>query len=75
MEELKEAIGNTILLDGIPAILFLSHYSYKELEDFTLKVLEIFSPNLIMGVSDELQPDGDIKKVKLISEIVGSFKV
>jgi len=28
-----------------------------------------------MGVSDELPPDGDIKKVKLVSEIVGSFKV
>lgn len=75
LEEIKEAIGNTMLLDGIPAILFLSHYSYKELENFTLKVLEIFSPNLIMGVSDELPPDGDIKKVKLVSEIVGSFKV
>jgi len=38
-------------------------------------VLEIFSLNLIIGISDELPPDGDIKKVKLVSEIVGSFKV
>ena len=74
LEELKNAMGNTILLDGIPAILFLSYYSYKELENFALKVLKIFSPNLILGISDELPPDGDIKKVKFISEIVKSFK-
>jgi len=75
LEELKEAIGDTILLDGIPAILFLSCYSYEELEKFTLKVLEMFFPNLILGVSDELPPDGNIKKVKLVSEIVKNFKI
>lgn len=59
---------------------FLQYYFYRiihirNLRILPWKVLEIFSPNLIMGVSDELPPGGDIKKVKLVSEIVGSFKV
>jgi len=75
LEELKRAMGNTILLDGIPAVLFLSYYSYRELEDFTLKVLGMFSPNLILGVSDELPPNSDIEKVKFVSKIVKDFKM
>ncbi len=75
LEELKEAMGDMILLDGIPAVLFLSYYSYRELEDFTLKVLGMFSPNLILGVSDELPPNSDIEKVKFVSKIVKDFKM
>ena len=73
LEELKDALGETILLDGIPAILFLPHSSYKELEEFTIKVLEMFSPNLILGVSDEVPPTADIEKIKFVSEIVENF--
>jgi hypothetical protein len=75
LKELKDAMGDTILLDGIPAIMFLSYYSYRELEDFTLKVLGMFSPNLILGVSDELPPNSDIEKVKFVSKIVKDFKM
>ena len=69
LEELKDALGETILIDGIPAILFLPQYSCKELEEFTIKVLEMFSPNLILGVSDEVPPTADIEKVKFVSKI------
>lgn len=69
-EELKSAIGEKILLDGIPAIFFLPSYSYRELEEFTLKIIKIFSPNLILGISDELPPSGDIEKVRFISNIL-----
>ena len=74
LEELKEALGDIILLDGIPAILFLPKYSLDELEEFVLKVLEMFSPNLVLGVSDEVPPPADIEKVKFVSEIVQKFK-
>jgi len=75
LEELKEVMGNTILLDGIPAVLFLPQYSYEELREFTLKALGIFSPNLILGISDELPPNGDIEKVKFVSQIVNNFEL
>jgi hypothetical protein len=76
LEEIKEALGDElILIDGIPATHFLEQTSYKELEKFTLKVLDMFSPNLILGISDEISPIGDIEKVRLVSEIVASYNV
>lgn len=71
LEEIKAALGDDlILIDGIPATHFLPQTSYAELQDFTRKVLDMFSPNLILGISDELPPDGDIEKVRLVSQIV-----
>ena len=75
LEELKDTLGNTIiLLDGIPAILFLPSYSYQELEKFAIKILGTFSPNLILGISDEISPSGDIERVRFISKIVEKLR-
>jgi hypothetical protein len=74
LEELKDALGDTILIDGIPAILFLPEQPQEQLEAFTTRILEMFSPNLILGVSDELPPTADIERVTLVSKIVGDFK-
>lgn len=70
LEELKDALGKTILLDGIPAILFTSRYSCKYLEEFAIKIVKTFSPNLILGVSDEAPPSADIEKVRFISDLL-----
>jgi len=75
LEELKEAMGDTILLDGIPAILFLPRYTDEELEAFARRVLELFAPNLILGISDELPPPADIEKVRLVSRLVETYQV
>ena len=73
LEELKASIGDKILLDGIPSILFLSEYSNKDVQEYTKKVLEMFSPNLILGISDELSPNGQITKVEMIADLVKTF--
>ena len=70
LEELRDALGDTILIDGIPAILFLPNQPQATLEAFAVKVLEMFSPNLILGVSDEVPPTADINRVKAVSRIV-----
>ncbi len=70
LEELKEAMGDMILLDGIPMLLFLPEYSYQELEEYTLRTLELFAPNIILGISDEISPLGDIEKVRFVSQLV-----
>ena len=75
LEKLKEAMGDTILLDGIPALLFLPEYSYEQLEECTNKILKLFSPNLILGISDEPPPPSDIEKVRFVSQIVERFKI
>ncbi|NVM17377.1 MAG: hypothetical protein HWN80_06640 [Candidatus Lokiarchaeota archaeon] len=73
LEDIKDAIGSKIFLDGLPSILFLPEYSDNYLKEYTQKVLNLFSPNLILGVSDELSPNGDIRKIEKILEIVKNF--
>jgi hypothetical protein len=73
LEELKNSIGNKILLDGVPSVLFLPQYSFKYVKDYTHKVLELFSPNLILGVSDELPPNADFRKLEMIANIMKRY--
>jgi len=73
LRELQKSIGNKILLDGIPSILFLPQYSSKYVKEYAYKVLEMFSPNLILGISDELPPNADFRKLEIIADIVKKF--
>lgn len=73
LEELKEAVGDKVILDGIPAILFLPDYSVEELESYTEMVLRLFHPRIILGISDELPPFGVIDRVKRVAEIVAAW--
>jgi hypothetical protein len=71
--EIRELVGDAILLDGIPAIHFLTHHTTDELLAMTQDVLDTFSPGLILGVSDELPPGADIERVRLVGELVKSY--
>jgi hypothetical protein len=71
IEEMKEYIGDKILLDGIPAILFLSHYTQEQLQECVEKLVNLFYPRLILGISDELPEGADeecLKKLKWVSD-------
>ena len=74
LEEIKEAIGNKILLDGIPSVLFLQEYSLDYLKNYFNQVIDLFYPNLILGISDELSPNGDIKKIEYLAEEVKNYE-
>ena len=74
LEELKMNLEDKILIDGIPAILFLSTTKEKYLKEFLKELLRIFAPNIIVGISDMLPPDGDISRVKMIGELVSSYR-
>ncbi|MBD3352012.1 MAG: hypothetical protein GF364_11050 [Candidatus Lokiarchaeota archaeon] len=74
LEEIKKAIGDKIYLDGIPSVLFLPQYSLSDIKKYTKKVLEMFSPNLILGISDEMPPNGDIRKVAVIARMLQEFE-
>lgn len=71
LEEIKEYIGDKILLDGIPAILFLDHYSREELMECVEKIVELFHPRLVLGISDEF-PEGSneesFERLKMVAE-------
>ncbi len=66
LEEIREHMGDKILLDGIPAVLFLNHYSREQLQECVEKVVDYFFPRLILGISDELPQGGDAESLERI---------
>ncbi len=75
IQEMKEALGDDmILLDGIPMTCFLPHEPIEELEATTRKIIELFSPNLILGISDEPSPVCDIERVRMVAEILKEYE-
>jgi len=75
LEDIARALGDSgkILVDGIPATLFLREFEESKLIDMTKKILDLFSPNLILGISDELCI-GDGRRLKTVSKIVEKFE-
>ena len=57
LEEMRDSIGDKILLDGIPAVLFLDHHPREQLQACVEELTALFHPRLVLGVSDEL-PEG-----------------
>ncbi|MBC7237962.1 MAG: hypothetical protein H5T69_19130 [Chloroflexi bacterium] len=70
IEEIKQGLGDLVLLDGIPALYFLPSFSQEELMDCVRRLVELFYPRLILGISDEIPPDGDIERVRAVGELV-----
>ncbi len=72
LEEIREHIGHKVLLDGIPAILFMSSYSPEELMEAVEQVVTLFHPRLVLGISDELpqgaEPEEAINKLQMVSD-------
>lgn len=73
LEEVKEAMGDMILLDGIPAIYFDDTYSEEVLIECVHKLLDLFAPNLVLGISDEISSTGDIERIRLVGKIVDEY--
>ncbi len=73
IKDAKEMMGDLILIDGIPAIFFLPDYPVSMLEECTREVIETFYPNIVLGISDEMPPDGDIERCRLVSTIVTEY--
>jgi len=74
-EELREGLKDMILVDGIPATHFLPLVKEDELKAFAYRMLDLFAPRIILGISDMLPPDGDIEKVRMVGEIVADYEI
>jgi hypothetical protein len=71
LEEVKDALGNEMfLLDGVPAVFFDETFSVDTLVRCAERVIELFAPRLVLGISDELSSTGDIERVRLIGDLV-----
>jgi hypothetical protein len=74
LEEVKAALGDDIfLLDGIPAIYFDATFSVETLVACTEEIIELFAPNLVLGISDEISSTGDLERVRVVGEIVDGY--
>jgi hypothetical protein len=54
IEEIHGNMGDKILLDGIPAVLFLAEFPVEHLQACVEDLVNRFAPRLVLGISDEL---------------------
>lgn len=74
LEEIKAALGDQVyLLDGIPAVYFDTTFSEEILQECAERVIKLFAPRLILGISDEMSSQGDIERIRLVGRIVDDF--
>ena len=71
LEEIKAALGDEMfLIDGIPAIYFDHTFGEDVLTECARKIIDLFAPKLILGISDEISSTGDIERIRLVGRIV-----
>jgi hypothetical protein len=71
LDAIQEYLGDKILLDGIPAVLFMADYSREELMATVEDLVARFHPRLVLGVSDEVPEGADeeaIARVRMVAE-------
>jgi len=74
LEETREALGDDLfLLDGIPAIFFDETFSVETLAECTERIIELFAPKLILGISDEISSTGDLERIRVVGQIVDAY--
>jgi hypothetical protein len=74
LEETREALGDEMfLIDGIPAVYFDETFPEATLVDCVHRIIELFAPRLILGISDEISSTGDIERVRIVGRIVDEY--
>jgi hypothetical protein len=71
LEQIKDHIGDKVLLDGIPAIFFLPHYPQERVQECVERLVELFHPRLVLGISDELPEGADeagVERMRWVGE-------
>lgn len=71
LEEIRKALPEgKVLLDVLPMVCFLPDYPLEKLDAMTDRIIELFAPKLILGVSDEISPNCDIKRIRRVADRV-----
>lgn len=73
LEQVRDALGDLIMVDGVPCTDFLTTEPVESLIENTRKCIEYFHPRLVLGISDEISPVGDIERVRMVSEICAEY--
>ncbi|MHA2067445.1 MAG: uroporphyrinogen decarboxylase family protein [Candidatus Thorarchaeota archaeon] len=73
LEDMREGMEGLFLRDGIPAIMFCPWMDIETLENHVRRLIELFYPRLILGISDLLPANADIERIRVVNEIVREF--
>jgi uroporphyrinogen-III decarboxylase len=76
LDELRDMAGpNLLLLGGIPGAMFAPPFNAESMERHVKEIISLHkdSGKFMLGVADQVPPNGDIRLVKLISEIVEEY--
>lgn len=74
LEEIREALGDEMfLLDGIPAIYFDKMFPLETLVECARRIIDLFAPRLVLGISDEISSTGDIERIRIVGNIVEKY--
>lgn len=72
--ELRQAADRreTVLWGGIPGLMFTSHWSDEQFEVTVKRAVETFAgdPRTVLGVGDQVPPDGLLSRVRRVGEII-----
>jgi hypothetical protein len=73
--EIEERVDKSIIWGGIPGIYFTSQIKEEEFDRLVIKTLEIMKrqPRFVLGVSDQVPPDGLEKRIRRVGELVVRF--
>ena len=74
--EMRAIAGNdsVILWGGVPGIMFAPPYTWNDMEKRVIKTLEAWKgTRFVLGVADQVPPDGDLEFCSRIAEIVEEF--
>jgi len=77
VEQMRDAADNddVILWGGVPGILFSDPYTWQEMKKYVEKTLEAWHDTpFVLGVADQVPPDGDISMVRKISDLLKNRK-
>ena len=75
IEEIRDLAGSdtVILWGGVPGIMFAPPYTWKQMESHVRRLIECWgSRPFVMGVADQVPPDGNIEFCRKIAELIQS---
>ena len=76
VEDMRQTADNdrVILWGGVPGILFAPPYTWTDMDRFVRRTLDAWNgTRFILGVADQVPPDGDISFCPRITEITESY--
>lgn len=76
LEDIRRVAGPDILiLGGIPGAMFAPPFTASDMEKHVKEIIRLHkdSGKFMLGVADQVPPNGDVKLVKLVSELVEEY--